>query len=132
MRRKGERKVTLLELINAFEEAREEMEAREKLREMKEKKRVEGIKRAQKDIGEHAHQENIEMEIQIIMEKISKLNGRAIPLSQLCNKRDKKETIMTLSSILFLANEKKIRIWQDDFPFGEIYIKSLHHERKTH
>jgi segregation and condensation protein A len=128
VRRKGKRKVTLLELINAFEEARGEIETREKMREIREKDRKNNIKRAQRDIGEHTHQENVEEEIQLIMEKISRLNGRAIPFHQLCNKKDKSEIIMTLSSILFLANEKKIRIWQDDFPFGEIYIKSLHHE----
>lgn len=131
IRRKGERKVTLLELINAFEEAKEEMETREKLRKIRERERIEGIRRANEDIGEHTHQENIEMEIKIIMEKISKLNGRAIPFSELCNRMDKKEMVMTISSILFLANEKKIKIWQDDFPFGEIYIKALYHERKT-
>ncbi len=128
VRRKGERKVTLLELITAFEEAREEIETREKLREIREEERQEGIKRAQRDIGEHAHHENIEEEIQIIMEKISRLNGRAIPFHRLCNKKDKREMIMTISSILFLANEKKVHIWQDDFPYGEIYVKSLYHE----
>lgn len=131
VRRKGERKVTLLELINAFEEAKEEIEAREKLRRIKERKRVEGIRRAKRDIDEHAHQENVEMEIKIIMKKISKLNGRAIPFSKLCNKMNKNEMVMTISSILFLANEKKIKIWQDNFPYGEIYIKSLYHEQKA-
>jgi len=131
VRRKGERKVTLLELINAFEEAKEEIEAREKLRRIKEKERVEGIRRAKRDIDEHAHQENVEMEIKIIMKKISKLNGRAIPFSKLCNKMNKNEMVMTISSILFLANEKKIKIWQDNFPYGEIYIKSLYHEQKA-
>jgi len=131
VRRKGERKVTLLELINAFEEVKEEMKTRERLREIREKERTEGMKKARKDIGEHAHQENIEMEIKLIMEKISKLNGRAIPFGELCNKMDKKEMVMAISSILFLANERKIKVWQDDFPFGEIYIKSLYHERRT-
>jgi len=103
VRRKGERKVTLIELINAFEEVRNEI---------------------------NAHQENIEEEIKIILGRLSKLNGRAMPITEICDVRNKEELVMTISSLLFLAREDKITMWQEDFPYGMIYIKKVHHHAK--
>lgn len=119
IRRIANRKVSLVELINAFEEAREEIEKR---RIKKKLKKIEVDGRA----FSHAHKEDIEKDIEVVMEKLSRLNGGAIPMSKLC--KDKGEIISVILPLLFLAKEGIITIWQEDFPYGEIYIKK--NERK--
>jgi len=127
VRRKGERKVTLVELINAFEEARSEIKVNEKRRKARSRERERLAEWAEREAGENAHQENIEEEINIILGRLSKLNGRAMPISEICNEKDKEELVMTLSSLLFLARENRIMMWQENFPYGTIYIKNVHH-----
>jgi len=46
-------------------------------------------------------------------------------LSSICEKTDPEEHIKTFLSVLFLAYDKKIRIYQRKFPYGEIYIKTI-------
>ena len=116
IRRLPSRKVTLIELINAFEEAKEEIKKRERKRKMK--------ARIPANFAEHTHKEDIEKDIKKVMEKLSKLNGRAIPLSKLCNGKD--ELLSILLPLLFLAKEGNIIIWQENFPYGEIYVKVNH------
>ncbi|MEA2055029.1 MAG: segregation/condensation protein A [Candidatus Thermoplasmatota archaeon] len=130
IRRKGERKVTLIELVNAFEEVRDEIEIKEKRRKHRKEEQKIFSERAEKEVEGNAHKEDIEEEISIILGKLSKLNGRAISIGEICNKNSKEELVMTISSLLFLAKERKIVIWQKDFPYGTIYIKNIHHEKK--
>ncbi len=113
IRRMPSRKITLVELINAFEEAKEKL---------KKKKKVKASWTG--NIVEHTHKEDIENDIKRVMEKLSKLNGEAIPLKKLYNGKD--EMLSILLPLLFLAKEGKIAIWQDNFPFGEIYVKLNH------
>lgn len=131
VRRKGERKVTLIELINAFEEVKDEIKIKEKRRKHRAEQQAKFREYAGRAAGENAHQENIEEEIKIILGRLSKLNGRAMPITEICNIKNKEEVVMTISSLLFLAREGKITIWQDNFPYGMIYIKKVyHHEKK--
>lgn len=46
-------------------------------------------------------------------------------LSSICNTDDFDERIKTFLSVLFLAYDEKIRIYQRKFPFREIYIKTI-------
>lgn len=118
IRRVPQRKVTLIELINAFEEAKEEVKKRDKKRRSKEQEW--GNVRA----DDTMHMEDIEFDMEIVMEKLSHLNGQAIPLRQLYNTKD--EMLSILLPLLFLAKEQQIFIWQDDFPYGDIFIKMNH------
>ena len=126
IRRQGERKVTLIELINAFEGVRDDMTQRGNLKKQRAKERERFAAQAERDIGDNAHQEDIEEEIHLVLGKLSKLNGQAIPLDELCNQGNKQEMVMTLSSLLFLAREHHISIWQKNFPYGTIYVKNRH------
>jgi len=118
IRRVPQRKVTLIELINAFEEAKEEVVKKARKRRSKEKewKNVHA--------QDTMHKEDIEMDMHIVMEKLSSLNGQAIPLKELYSTKD--EMLTMLLPLLFLAKEERIFIWQEDFPYGEIYIKLNH------
>ncbi|MDD5777991.1 MAG: segregation/condensation protein A [Candidatus Thermoplasmatota archaeon] len=128
VRRQGERKVTLVELINAFEEVRDDLEQREKRQRRRTREQERLAAQAERDVGDNAHQEDVEEEIRQVLAKLSKLNGRAIPLQELCSQRDRQEMVMVLSSLLFLAREHKIVLWQDNVPYGTIYVKNRHHD----
>lgn len=117
IRREPKRKVTLIELINAFEEAKEMIQKRAKRRvKSKEWKNVQ--------MEDASHKEDIEKDMKIVMERLGKLNGRAIPLKKLYENKD--EMLSIFLPLLFLAKEGRILIWQEDFPYGEIYIKLNH------
>ena len=76
------------------------------------------------DVTNIAHKEDIEKDMKKVMERLSKLNGRAIPLRKLYT--NKEEMLSVFLPLLFLAKEGKIFMWQKDFPYGEIYIKLNH------
>ena len=114
IRRKAKRKVTLVELINAFEEAKEEIVKKR----AKKRKIISPVK-----MEDSTHKENIEDDIKRVMEKLSKLNGRAVPLKELF---DEKDIIAIILPLLFLAKDGVIEIWQENFPYGEIFIKLKH------
>ncbi|MCD6447697.1 MAG: segregation/condensation protein A [Thermoplasmata archaeon] len=117
IRRMPTRKVTLIELLNAFEEAKEEIKKRAKRR--RTSKEWENV-----DVADMTHKEDIEKDMQIVMKRLSKLNGRAIPLRKLYKSKD--EMLSIFLPLLFLAKEGKIIMWQEEFPYGEIYIKLNH------
>jgi len=117
IRREPKRKVTLIELINAFEEAKEMIQKRAK-------RRVRNKEWKNVQMEDTSHKEDIEKDMKIVMERLSKLNGRAIPLKQLYENKD--EMLSIFLPLLFLAKEGRILIWQENFPYGEIYIKLNH------
>lgn len=128
VRRDGKRKVTLVELINAFEEARDDVVERQQRQEQRAAQRQRQAAQDEEDIDGNAHQEDIEQEISIVLSRLSELNGRAIAIGELCDESNKEDLVMTMSSLLFLAREDRIRLWQENFPYGTIYIKNAHHE----
>jgi hypothetical protein len=66
----------------------------------------------------------------MIYSRISKFNGQPIPLSDIYT-ADIEDKITTLVSSLFLANNRKINIWQRKFPFGQIFVKNLDNQVLT-
>jgi segregation and condensation protein A len=118
IRRIPQRKVTLIELINAFEEAKEEFKRKTKKRRSKDKEWN------NTNAPDTIHKEDIEKDMKTVMKKLSKLNGKAIPLKSLYKSKNQMLTI--LLPLLFMAKTGKLRIWQDNFPYGEIYIKLNH------
>jgi len=113
IRRKAKRKVTLIELINAFEEAKEEI--------MEKKKRAKKIIKPVR-MEDSTHKEDIQKDIKEVMEKLSKLNGEAVPLRKIFGRN----ILSVFLPLLYLAKDGIIEIWQENFPFGEIYIKLKH------
>jgi segregation and condensation protein A len=122
--RKGKRPVTLLELVSAFEEAKKESELQQELavrrREMK--RREMRMRRAL--VGKNYHKEDLEADISLTWARINQHNGHPIPLSGLiCGGID--DRLTTFISTLFLAKNRKVDLWQEKFPYGEIFVKNL-------
>lgn len=116
--RSAVRPVTMLELLDAFEEAREQAAI------AKERERVRQELRAKtpKKFENKAHEEDDEKDIARVWDMIQKLGTGTIPLSDILTE-DRMENITRFVAILHLVRDGKINIWQDGLPYGTIYIE---------
>jgi segregation and condensation protein A len=122
--RKGTRPVTLFELVGAFEEARKEAELQKVLAEERKRQRLlwEGQKAMKVD--QMMHREDLQEDINNIWCRIKPLTGR-IPLAKLCPSGCEEEHLTAFVSVLFLAFVNQVRVWQENFPYGEIYLEKV-------
>lgn len=124
VQRRTPRPVTLLELMDAFEEARREADLRKDI-ESKRAAARERIKREREvKVQRMMHKESLEDDIVETWSRILTHNGGSIPLEDLHN--DGVEDYLTIFvAVLFLALHGRIKLWQNKFPYGTIYIKKL-------
>lgn len=127
VRHRGDRKVTLFELVEAFEEARQEAEARIILDAKRKEAKALWAQERKAGVQGAAHKEDLEAEIQEVWQRITRLNGHPIPLKDL-HDGSRDDRVKALVATLFLAREYKITIWQDDFPYGPIFVRNLNPE----
>ena len=112
------RPVTVMELMDAFEEAREEIE----LSAERERVRRELKAKEPRTFENKAHEEDDEKDIEAVWERIQKLGTGALQLSELYT-GSVKENITVFFSVLQLVRDGKLNIWQDDLPYGDIFIE---------
>ena len=115
VRRKSDRPVTLIDLLDAFEEAKKESDIRQELSRFMQK-----YKRP--DFDDKAHKENLEEEIAKVWERIQKCGQGSVSIADLYQ-GGKADRVMVFISILFLARMGKIHIWQEKMPYGEIFLE---------
>lgn len=125
VRRDSTRKVTLIELLDAFDLARKDAETHQIMeqRRREERKRLRDASR--KRMKGTAHEDNLEEDILEIWEKIKEVNQSTIALTELCENTSREELIRIIISVLFLAYDNKIKVYQKQFPYGKIFIKTL-------
>lgn len=123
VRHKGDRKVTLMELVEALESARREADARAVLVEKREAEKAKRAKVRQGKAENAAHKEDQEEDIREVWERIAGLNGSPIPITSI-QERSRDDMVKTLVSVLFLAKAQRIKLWQDNFPYGMIYVQN--------
>jgi len=124
VQRRAPRPVTLLELMDAFEEARRESDLRKDI----ESKRVAARERIKRErevkVQRMMHKESLEEDIVETWSRILTHNGGSIPLEDL--HKDGVEDYLTIFvAVLFLALHGRIKLWQNRFPYGTIYLKKL-------
>ena len=107
-----------MELLEAFEEAREEMEISAE----RERIRLELKAKEPRKFDNKAHDEDDEKDIELVWERIQKLGTGTISLTDMYS-ADVNENITTFVSILHLVRNGKVAIWQDELPRGEIFIE---------
>lgn len=112
------RPVSVMELLEAFEEAREEMEISAE----RERIRLELKAKEPRKFDNKAHDEDDEKDIELVWERIQKLGTGTISLTDMYS-ADVNENITTFVSILHLVRDGKVAIWQDELPRGEIFIE---------
>jgi segregation and condensation protein A len=125
LRRDSKRKVTLIELLDAFDEARKESEQYQLLDQLRQEERIELEQKARKAMKGSAHEDHLEEDVATIWERICQFPKKSMNFTELCEVDSAEERIKTFISILFLAYEKKIIVHQQKFPYGEIIIKTI-------
>lgn len=115
VRRKADRAVTLIDLLDAFEEAKKESDIRQELAKFMQKYR-------RPEFDDKAHKENLEEDIALVWERIQKCGQGSIPVIDLYA-TGKEDRVKVFISILFLASMGKIQIWQEKLPYGEIFLE---------
>ncbi len=124
IRHRGNRRVTLLELVQALEEARAEAELRAEISSKRiiEKERRKRIREGRAQGS--AHQEDQDADNVEVWKRIRRFNGAPIPLASIhTGTRD--DLVKSLVAVLFLARGGKVHVSQEDFPFGTIYVKNV-------
>ena len=116
--RHPERPVTVYELIDAFEDARKEIEIQKE----RERVRSELKAREPKRFENKAHDEDDERDVEAVWQRIEKLGTGQIDIRDLYT-ADLKENLTTFVAVLHLVRDGRLAVWQDDLPFGRIYIE---------
>ena len=117
VRHKGPRPVSLIELLDAFDEARGEVESH--IQRQKERERRQAIL---EHFETKAHAEDMEKDVEEVWERIIRCGLGAITIEDICNP-SKEDLIKVFVSLLFLARAGKIVVWQEDLPFGQIFLE---------
>ena len=115
VRRRSERPVTLIDLLDAFEEAKKEADIRQELSKFMEK-----YKRPEFD--DKSHKESLEEDIAGVWERIQRCGQGSVAIADLYE-GGKEDRVKVFVSILFLARMGKLHIWQEKPPFGEIFLE---------
>ncbi len=123
IRREGRRAVTLMELMDAFDEARREAEIQLQLTALREA----AVRRFAPNFHQKVHGEDVAEDIGLTWARLCQFNGDPIPLTSLLA-GDVWDEVTVFMSLLFLAQLRKVRVWQKDFPSGEIFVKRLSQE----
>lgn len=117
-RQAGTRPVTLLELIDAFDEAKREAEIAAELVKLRERY-------GPPPFDDQAHKENLEEEIANVWARIVRIGQGPIAIGDLNENGRRDGHVAVFVSILYLARMGRIRLWQESLPFGEIFVEAL-------
>ena len=115
IRRRSERPVTLIDLLDAFEEAKKESDIRKELARFMQKYR-------RPDFDDKTHKECLEDDIAAVWERVQKFGNGPIPMADLCVS-GKEDRVTVFVAMLFLAKMGKVHIWQEKPPYGEIFLE---------
>lgn len=130
VRHKGQRKVTLMELLDSLEKARRYIrlrahrsKARERLRKEQRVLRV----AAGRTIAGRVHEDDAQTDTRQAWERLASLTAtqNPIPFDQLVAGLDKEGLVRTFLALLFLADEQMVKLWQRKPPQGQIMVKRL-------
>jgi segregation and condensation protein A len=125
IRRDSKRKVTLIELLEAFDKARVESEEYQIIEQgRKEERERLKIKSRKRMIGT-AHEDNLEEDVEAVWKKIKKIDKKNLSIIDICDTKNREQFIKTLISVLFLAYDNKIKVYQRKFPYGKIFIETM-------
>jgi segregation and condensation protein A len=125
LRRNAKRKVTLIELLDAFDQAKKESEEHQLIEQQRKEERDRLAEKARKRMKGTAVEDHLEEDVQAVWERIIKTPKKTMSMMDLCENKGREELIKILMSVLFLAMDNKVLIYQKKFPYGKIYIKNI-------
>jgi Uncharacterized conserved protein len=112
------RPVTMYELLDAFEEAREEIEIQRE----RERIRIELNEKEPRKFENKAHDEDDKRDVEHVWERIKKMGSGPLQIDELYTD-DIQENLRTFIAVLHLVRDGKLTVWQESLPFGEIFIE---------
>src|SRR6184192_1723344 len=112
--------VTLMELMDGFDEARREADIQMQLNALREQ----AIRRFAPNFHQKVHGEDLTEDIALTWQRLAQFNGEPIPLRSL-TVGDVWDEVTVFMSLLFLAHLEKVKLWQKDYPYGEIFVRRL-------
>jgi segregation and condensation protein A len=121
IRHKGDRRVTLMELIGAFEEVHQEAQQRLVLNEQKLAMRLSLRRKMRGRVGGMMHKDDLEAEIAETWQRVLDYPGTPVPFSSLCEPNPM-DVVQTFNAVLFLAKMGRVSVAQEDFPYGEVWL----------
>ncbi len=121
---KGDRPVTLLDLLNALEDVEGEMETLRTERQQRLETRQKLEKENRRNINDKVYTEDLEQDMTLTWQRINQFNGHPIPFSQI-EEGFELDIGSTLISLLYLAKMERVLLWQRQFPRGEIMVKNI-------
>ena len=125
IRRNAKRRVTLIELLDALEKARKESEEYQLLEQQRLAERLRLSEKSRKRLVGTAHEDHLEKDIETVWKKIKEFPRKTMSLHELCERKEYNNLLKTFMSVLFLAYDNKIRLYQKNFPYGPIFIKNI-------
>lgn len=117
VRHRCTRPVSLVDLLDAFDTAQQEVEIalnRQRVREQ--------LMKAQERFDGKSHSDDQEKDVAETWARIERCGSGPIALEDLFED-DKEDSIKVFVSLLFLARSGKISLWQDELPYGQIYLE---------
>jgi segregation and condensation protein A len=114
------RPVTLMSLLEAFDEAREEIALRNRIKNLARPDDGKPIV-----ISDKLHGESLQEDISMTWQRICNCRGEQIPISMIWDERDTLDKVTVFISALFLAKMEKVEIAQKKLPHGEIFIRNI-------
>ena len=124
----GERRVTLMELVGALEDAKNiETERQERLKRRKQLReaRQSVLSEVAERLGEQLHNDDPSQYKEKVWQRINEFNGKPIPIGDLLDRPEKASIVRTFVGSLFLAREGRIDIIQKNLENHNIYVKNL-------
>ena len=112
-----------MELMDAFDEARREAEIQMQLNALREQ----AVRKFAPNFHQKVHAEDVAEDVGLTWSRLCQFDGDPVPLRSLVA-GDVWDEVTVFMSILFLAQLQKVRVWQREFPNGEILVKRLAEE----
>lgn len=117
VRHQAQRPVSLIELLDAFEDARDEAQRQEERERLRERLKLNPDK-----FDAKSHSEDLEREVEMVWTRIMKCGPGPVAIDDLFS-GGKEDRVTVFVSLLFLVRNGKISLWQEDLPFGQIFME---------
>ena len=128
VRYSGKRRVTLMELVGALEEAKEVATERkkrvERLKDLREQ-REKVLQEASDSMNKNIHDDNPVLYKEKVWSRINEFESKYVPFADIVGKRNKTNLMKVFVGSLFLAHERRIKIRQKNLRECEIYVERL-------
>jgi len=117
VRHQSQRPISLIELLDAFEEANQEV-----LRHAEAARQRELAKLRDDRFDPKSHAEDLEKDVEMVWKRILRCGNGPVVIDDIFQ-GSKEDRVTVFVSLLFLARNNKIALWQNDLPYGQIFLE---------